>query len=112
LKFYLSDNKGDILYEFPYFYGNDWPMFYDLKAISFKDVNDDGLEDILVIAEYISGVGEDGTIPIPVGSIYFQKDNNFISIPELDDKINDNQKNTTIDIMFQYARKIIPELIK
>ncbi|HWT76222.1 MAG TPA: hypothetical protein VN258_16100 [Mobilitalea sp.] len=103
LEFFLVDSDENILYEFPDFLGNTW-AFYDMSAVSFKDVNNDGLKDIIVIAEYITGVGENGATPFNVAGIYFQKDNEFIELPELDNELNDNSKNQTIDMIIKYLK--------
>lgn len=105
LQFYLVDDKGNILYNFPDFYNSKFWFFYELRAIAFKDVNKDGLKDIVVIADYVSGVGEQGAIPFPVGSVYFQKENEFVNIPELDEQINDANKNETIDMIQKFVEE-------
>lgn len=103
LYLYLVDNDGNVLYKFPEFYGNTWSMFTEFKAVSFKDINKDGMKDIIVISEYMTGVGQEGAIPFPVGSIYFQKEKEFINIPELDEQINDANKNKNIHMILKFV---------
>lgn len=102
LQFYLIDDKGTILYTFPEFYGSQTWSYYELRSISFRDVNKDELKDVIVIADYVSGAGEAGAIPFPVAGVYFQKDKSFVSLPELDSEINDANKNESIDIVIKY----------
>lgn len=109
LKFFLVDNQGNILYSFPEFYGSQFWFFYELRAISFKDVNNDGLKDIIVIADYTSGAGEEGAIPFPVASIYFQKGKGFITLPKLDQQINDAKKNDSIKSVVEFANGKAPK---
>ena len=102
LSFYLIDSKDNVLYSLPEFYGNMW-ILYEVKAISFKDVNRDGLKDIIVVADYILGHGENAAVPFSVGSVYFQKDKEFVSLPELDMEINEKNQNKSTDIIFKFV---------
>lgn len=103
LQFYLINDRGAILYSFPSFYGNQSWFFYELRSISFRDANKDGLKDVIVIADYVSGAGEGGAIPFPVASIYFEKDKSFVCLPELDNKINETKKNESINMILKYV---------
>jgi hypothetical protein len=53
-----------------------------LSAVSFPDVDGDGQLDIVVIAEYMTGIGPEGAKPFPVVSYYRNANNAF----ELDAK--------------------------
>lgn len=102
LNLYLIDSKDNGLCSLPEFYGNMW-ILYELKAISFKDVNKDGLKDIIVVADYILGHGENAAVPFPVGSVYFQKNKEFVSLPELDKEINEKKQNESVDMIFKFV---------
>ncbi|KOS03899.1 hypothetical protein AM598_04055 [Paenibacillus polymyxa] len=55
--------------------------------MAFKDVNKDGLKDVIIIAYYETGSGPDGAKPFPIADIYFQKKNKtFTTIPTLHKK--------------------------
>lgn len=98
------DNK--ILYEFPEFYGNNGRMIDKIKAVSFKDLNQDGRTDIVIIADYITGVNAHGIETLPVTGIYFQKkDNTYITLPELVKNINQTGHNRTLQNVIQYVGK-------
>ncbi|MGW9527728.1 hypothetical protein ACWHAM_08295 [Paenibacillus terrae] len=95
-----------ILYEFPEFYGNSGRMIDRIKAVSFKDVNQDGRTDIVIIADYITGVNAHGIETLPVAGIYFQKkDNTYTTLSELDKNINQTGHNRTLQNVIQYVRK-------
>ncbi|WP_052410389.1 hypothetical protein [Paenibacillus durus] len=111
LKFFLVDASGKILYEFPDFYGNQWNTLFEMKAVSFKDVNKDGLKDIIIIAEFMTGVGPDGAEPFNVGDVYFQTKTGFVNNPELDEAIHDLKKNKTIEMIIEFASKKNIELV-
>ncbi|NLK87495.1 MAG: hypothetical protein GX279_08400 [Clostridiaceae bacterium] len=97
LKLYLADKDNRLIYEFTDFYGNQWPMLYEVSDVSFLDLDGDGLKDVIVTASYMTGVGEHGAEEFPVAGVYFQRGKEFVNDPELDEKINDAGANTTID---------------
>jgi hypothetical protein len=72
LKLFLSNAQQKIIYRFPEFSGNIW-VFNEVRTVSFKDVNKDKLKDIIIIADNVTGIGKEGTIPFPVCGIYFQE---------------------------------------
>ncbi|MHB0883492.1 hypothetical protein ACYCSE_07675 [Paenibacillus sp. SEL1] len=110
-KFFLEANdekhvENKILYEFPEFYGNNGKMIDRIKAVSFKDLNQDGRTDIVIIADYITGVNAHGIETLPVAGIYFQKkDNTYTTQPELDKSINQTGHNRTLQNVIQYVSK-------
>ncbi|WP_025716666.1 hypothetical protein [Paenibacillus sp. 1-18] len=107
--FFLLNKQGHILYSFPKFYGNnEWVAFYGgVKAVAFKDVNNDGLKDVIIIANVDSGIGGPDRIdPFPIADIYFQnKNKTFTTLPALDQAINDKGHNQTIKDVIQYVSK-------
>ncbi|ADO59046.1 hypothetical protein [Paenibacillus polymyxa] len=110
-KFFLEVNsdkyvKKKILYEFPEFYGNNGRMIDKIKAVGFKDLNQDGRMDIVIIADYITGVNAHGIETLPVAGIYFQKkDNTYTTLPKLDKNINQTGHNQTLQNVIQYVSK-------
>ncbi|WP_233903798.1 hypothetical protein [Paenibacillus polymyxa] len=110
-KFFLEVNsdknvENKILYEFPEFYGNNGKMIDRIKAVSFKDLNQDGRTDIVIIADYITGVNAHGIETLPVAGVYFQKkDNTYTTLPELDKSINQTGHNRTLQNVIQYVSK-------
>lgn len=103
LVFFLVDDKGTVLYSFSDLVENSGWNLSEVRAVSFRDVNKDGLKDIMIIADYITGVGKTGVIPFHQSKIYFQKENKFVCIPELDEEINERQQNENIDILIDFA---------
>lgn len=101
--FLIADQKGGILYQLPEFSGNDC-FFHEIRAISFIDVNNDKLKDIIIIADVITGVGREGAIPFPICNIYFQQKGEFKRINTLDDQINDASKNKDIKMVLEFTK--------
>ncbi|MDY8044917.1 hypothetical protein UY416_01240 [Paenibacillus polymyxa] len=107
--FFLLDDQGHILYPFLDFYGNrEWVARYGgVEAVAFKDVNRDGLKDVIIIADVDNGIHGPGRVDqFPIADIYFQKKNKtFITLPELDEALNDQGHNQTIKDVIQYVSK-------
>ncbi len=104
LNFYLVNDKNNVLYKFTDFYGNQKGMFNDIRAVSFVDVNNDGLKDIIIIAEYRTHISGSSSTPVTVCSIYFQKGKEFINDKNFDDRINSSSKNKDIITVLKYAK--------
>jgi len=98
--FYLTAKDGDILYNF------DYPINYDvdIKAVSFNDVNKDGLKDIIIIASSIENSDNLATIFLQYNDQSFRYD------PKLDEEINDSGSNKDIKSVTDYlSQKLIPQ---
>ncbi|WEG14508.1 hypothetical protein PU629_09180 [Pullulanibacillus sp. KACC 23026] len=61
--FYLTNQNGDILYNFS---DSPFPYNVDVKAVSFEDVNKDGLKDIIVI------VTQNDNNSYPIAALWLQ----------------------------------------
>ncbi|KAF6634673.1 DUF4163 domain-containing protein [Paenibacillus sp. EKM208P] len=104
---FLLDDQERVIYSFPDLYGNEW-WYADegIGAVAFKDVNKDGLKDVIIIAYYETGSGPDGAKPFPIADIYFQKKNKtFTTLSALDEALNDQGHNQTIKDVIQYVSK-------
>jgi hypothetical protein len=110
VEFYLTNKDGDILYNF----NAVLPYNVDVKAVSFEDVNKDGLKDIIIIVEGKDGKGQGNDA---VATVYFQKaegsydenerDNAFENNPKLDQEINNSGNNKDIKTVKSYlAQKL------
>ena len=77
--FLIRDEQ--ILYQFPCMYEHNkknYPGCFDsIGAVAFRDINDDGKKDIIVIFYYYSGAGPTGMIPRPKTRIYLAGENEF-----------------------------------
>jgi len=99
---------GEVLYELPDYYGNKSWSFDEVIAVAFKDLNFDGLKDIIVMSNYITGMGPSGTEPFRVIDVYFQKENGFEQVNNISEGLNDpkNYENLkTINDVAHYVRK-------
>ena len=85
----LIKNSNPV-YEFPKFHGNEW-SFEILNGVAFRDVNNDGNLDIILVAEYVTGIGPGGVVPFQVAGIYIYKKNGFQEEPDLTEKLDEKQ---------------------
>jgi len=93
--FYLTDENGDILYNFQ----ATLPYMVDVKAVSFEDVRKDGLKDIIIIVD--DGYAGQGNAPL--ATVYFQKaDGSFANDLKLDQEINDSKNNKDVKTVKSY----------
>lgn len=93
--FYLANSGSQVIYTFPNFYGNSWTV-YELVAVAFRDVNNDDLNDVIVIAECITGVGEIGAVPFTVADVYFQTSDGFERNRAQTEALNESGMNDSI----------------
>ncbi|MCK4709882.1 MAG: hypothetical protein KAU21_14785 [Gammaproteobacteria bacterium] len=110
--FYLiKDNQ--VVLEFSDFYINStsW-SFESVKAVSFRDVNADGLKDVVVIAEYVTGIGPTSMIPFLIKGVYFQGKNEFssnLSVNKLLNSEKNYSKLKNISSIVRFVRNIYAE---
>ncbi|WP_040951700.1 hypothetical protein [Gorillibacterium massiliense] len=83
LHFYVK--KGDSVAELKY-EPSSLNTFFSVSAVSFRDVSGDGKKDIIVIADYATGVGDMGAIPISQLLIFKQTESGFIEDQTIENK--------------------------
>nr|WP_314464188.1 hypothetical protein [uncultured Clostridium sp.] len=94
--FYLTDEEGNIFYQF----NTTFPYSVDVEAVSFKDLNKDGLKDIIII---VSDQYE-GSSGLPIANVCFQQeDGTFMTDYELCQEINDSGNNKDIKTVTNYV---------
>lgn len=93
--FYLTNEDGDILYNF---YAA-LPYSIDVKAVSFQDVNKDGRKDIIIIV----ADNYDGATGDPIATVFLQEaDGSFTNDYKLDQEINDSGNSKDISTIANY----------
>lgn len=93
--FYLTDEDGNILYQF----NTTFPYSVDVEAVSFKDLNSDGLKDIVII---VSDQYE-GSSGLPIANVCFQQeDGTFMTDYQLCQELNDSGNNKDIKTVTSY----------
>ena len=106
--FLLRDEQ--ILYRFPYL-DEDNTMghvgsFDYVGAVAFRDINDDGKDDIIVITYYESGAGPTGMVPRPDIRIFIAEENEFYLAEDMAADIEQHilAKDMTIETICNYLK--------
>lgn len=103
--FLVRDDQ--ILYKFPCNNLKDYGgMFDSIGAVAFRDINDDGKEDIIIIFNYVSGAGPTGMIPRPALRIFLAGENEFYLAEDIMEDVEQHilQKDMTIETICNYLK--------
>ena len=108
VSFYLvKDDK--VIYEFPYYCEDNSTMGYiglfdGVEAVGFRDCNNDGKNDIIVIIDYVTGAGPQGMLPRPTARIFLAEENGFYVAEDMMTDVADHiaEQDLTIDNVYQY----------
>ena len=83
----------------------DYDNLYALKGMACRDLDGDGLKDLVVLARY-SYAGEDGTLMVDTRcSIYYQRTDGFVQDTEFEDSYQCTEEDTVnglVDIIREY----------
>jgi hypothetical protein len=106
-KFYLADKKGNIVCKFPDYYQSSGVLIDSIKAISFKDIDNDGLKDVIIL--YNGSTIKDDT-SVSVCNILLQKsDKSFKNDKIADTLINNSSNNKDIASVVKYYKTIVKQ---
>lgn len=98
---YLVDEQDNILFSLQPM--GDYDNLYALKGINCRDIDGDGLKDIVILARY-SYEGEDGQIVIESDyAIYYQRTGGFSADTEIKDRYRCSDEDT-MELLVQQAR--------
>lgn len=106
--FLIRDEQ--ILYIFPYMNEHNKKAFtgcfYSVEAVAFRDINDDGKKDIIIIFHYISGAGPTGMVPRPKTRIFLAGENEFYLAKDIIADVEKNilEKDMTIENICNYLQ--------
>ena len=90
---------------------NMW-IFYEIKDITFQDVNSNGKSDVIVTAYYMVSAGENSGMPFSVATIFYQNDMEFITLPDIDKNMHEHEQNKDIEMVLKYAEEHMEDIIK
>ena len=107
VSFYLvKDNQ--VIYEFPYYCEENnsyFGLFYNVEAVGFRDLNNDGKDDIIIIISYIPpGAGPEGAVPRSHARIFLAENKGFYVAEDMMDEISDHiaGEDLSVDNVYQY----------
>lgn len=94
---YLIDEQGDIVWSFQPM--GDYDNLYSLKGITCRDIDGDGMKDILVLARY-SYEGTDNELIIKSDyQIYYQRTGGFDTDTEVKKKVSCSDEDTVAELV-------------
>lgn len=99
---YLVSEQGDILFSLQPM--GDYDNLYALKGINCRDIDGDGLKDIIILARY-SYEGEEGQLVVESDySVYYQRTGGFSLDTEIKDAYRCSDEDT-MEVLVEEARK-------
>lgn len=94
---YLIDEQGNIVWSFQPM--GDYDNLYALKGITCRDIDGDGMKDILVLARYsYEGNGNELVVESDY-SIYYQRTGGFYTDTEVKKKVRCNDESTVAELV-------------
>ncbi len=106
----ISDGDGNVLYKtdqletnFKYLEQLEQPAT-GVAAVSFKDLNHDGLTDIVLITNCENSSGDYAGKPYKIGDVLFQREGSFYRDWRISDKINRFSMNKSANFITAYVR--------
>lgn len=110
LAIFLMDAEGRIVYKTNQLETNNRILGQmeqptkEIAAVSFLDVNNDNLKDILLITKCVNSRGEYQGLIYKVGDVLFQKDGGFYRDYRISEKINRFNMNKSVKCMISFVR--------
>lgn len=101
---FLLEKDGVIVYQFPYSrennsVGGDIGSFRSVEAVGFRDVNQDGLQDVIVIMNYAAGTHDQGGASVTsVARIFVADEKGFHADPDLEENVAEHFGKDTLAI--------------
>lgn len=106
----ITDSDGAVLYKtnqletnYKYLEQLEQPTT-GIAAVSFQDLNEDGLTDIVLIANCENATGDYAGKTYKIGDVLFQKDGQFYRDWRISDKLNRFSMNKSVDLIVSHVR--------
>lgn len=110
LALFFADDEGHIVYKTDELeVNNRYPgemkqPVRELRAVSFQELNGDGLMDIVLIVTCVNDRGEYAGRPYKVGDVLFQNEKGFYRDYRLSDKINRFSMNKSVESITSFVK--------
>lgn len=105
LKFILVDEQQNIVDELPEYIGEAYGKYDRIIALYFRDVNEDDLDDVIVIAQYMVDDAKGWSVGLPVTGVYFQTEDGFTTVASLDEELNENGITNNVAEVIGYLKR-------
>lgn len=92
---FVLERDGEVVYRFPYLYENNNTsgadrLFNQVEAVSFRDVDQDGMQDVIVVINYVTGAGPEGMERRSEARIFLGDEEGFHIASELMAEVEEN----------------------
>ncbi len=82
----LEDATGAVVHRFPSLPGT--YAYLDIEDLALADIDGDGLDDIIVIVEAMTGIGPTGAVPFRQAAIHLRAADGFVQAAALEETVN------------------------
>ncbi|GMT49947.1 MAG: hypothetical protein IEMM0008_1486 [bacterium] len=101
-QFYLVKDRR-ISFKFPLTEDMKTWFLYEIKAVAFIDMDFDDYVDVVIIQDFMTGIGRDGAKPFSISTVYFNKKNGkFNYNKNIQKKIGSM---TSVSKIYKYMKK-------
>ena len=94
---YLVNEQGEIVWSFQPM--GDFDNLYALKGISCRDIDGDGMKDILVLARYSNAGNQNEVVVRSDYAIYYQRTGGFETDTEVKKKVRCSDEDTVAELV-------------
>jgi hypothetical protein len=84
----LEDGAGNAVYRFPPLPGTGEVAFFRTQDAGIADVDRDGLDDVVIVVEAMTGIGPSGAEPFPLAGVYLRRGEGFVRSVALEEALN------------------------
>ncbi|WP_338552150.1 hypothetical protein [Paenibacillus sp. KS-LC4] len=111
-QFYLVNAADLVLSSLPASFASGFDL-KNMESVSFRDVNYDGANDIIIIGNY-TDVAEEGnkSDPVKLVSVYFEDNGKYIELAWYDDLMNRSVSDINIDRVEKKAASIYNQIVQ
>lgn len=110
LALFFTDEEGSVVYKTDQLEVNNRSQgemkqpLRELKAVSFQELNGDGMMDIILITTCVNDKGDYAGKPYKIGDVLFQDEKGFYRDYRISDKINRFSMNKSVDSIVAFVR--------
>lgn len=83
----LEDEAGMPVYRFPPLPGTGAYAYFQTRDMAIADIDQDGMDDVVVVIEAMTGIGPSGAEPFPVAGVYLQRTGGFERSVEIEERL-------------------------
>jgi hypothetical protein len=83
----LQDEAGRSVYRFAPLPGTGVYAYFQTRDMALADIDQDGMDDVVVVIEAMTGIGPSGAEPFPLTGVYLRRSDGFERSVELEERL-------------------------